>query len=211
MAESLDVIEIVLDNQLIAYLIRDTLTPYCAVIALCISDQKKHDYMVERLENCPCETQWWLIACDANTQLSWVNQLTQRFTGQLMLAKACLTNTPNHAALDLSNSDMLEHNEMLHLGHLMLTIQYVKANSSKVSLLVCENIVFCLPSNAIEFSATCMGHVLKQSSIKWDKFSEIYCPTFRADQPLSTSKRTFWQLEALLSRNNLTETKKSDR
>ena len=205
MAESLGVIEIVYDNQLIAYLIRDTLTPYCAVIALGISDQKKHDYMVERLENCPCETQWWLIACDANTQLRWVNQLAQRFTGQLMLAKACLTNTPNYAALDLSNSDLLEHNEMLHLGHLMLTIQYVKANSSKVSLLVCENIVFCLPSNALEFSAACMGKVLKQSSIKWDKFSEIYCPTFTADQPLSTSKRTFWQLEALLSRNNLTD------
>lgn len=40
MAESLGVIEIVYDNQLIAYLIRDTLTPYCAVIALGISDQK---------------------------------------------------------------------------------------------------------------------------------------------------------------------------
>ena len=206
MAESLDVIEIVLDNQLIAYLIRDTLTPYCAVIALCISDQKKHDYMVERLENCPCETQWWLIACDANTQLSWVNQLAQRFTGQLMLAKACLINTPNHAALDLSNSDMLEHNEMLHLGHLMLTIQYVKMNSLKVSLLVCDNIVFCLQSNALEFSATCMSNVLTQSSVKWDKFSEIYCPTFTANQPLSTSKRDFWQLEALLSRNNLIDT-----
>ncbi|WP_100914810.1 hypothetical protein [Pseudoalteromonas spongiae] len=205
MAESLGVIEVVYDNQLIAYLIRDTLTPYCAVIALCISDQKKYDYMVERLESCPCETQWWLIACDANTQLRWVNQLAQRFTGQLMLAKACLTNTPNYAALDLSNSDMLEHNEMLHLGHLMLTIQYVKANSSKVSLLVCDNMVFCLPSNALEFSATCMGKVFKQSSIKCDKFSEIYCPIFTADQPLSTSKRTFWQLETLLSHNNLTD------
>ena len=206
MAESLSVIELVYENQLIAYLIRDTLTPYCAVIALCISDQKKHDYMVERLENCPCETQWLLIACDANTQLSWVNQLAQRFTGQLMLAKACLINTPNHAALDLSNGDMLEHNEMLHLGHLMLTIQYVKMNSLKVSLLVCDNIVFCLQSNALEFSATCMSNVLTQSSVKWDKFSEIYCPTFTANQPLSTSKRDFWQLEALLSRNNLIDT-----
>ncbi|MDE3273664.1 hypothetical protein [Pseudoalteromonas sp. G4] len=205
MAESLGVIEVVYESQLIAYLIRDTLTPYCAVIALCISDQKKHDYMVERLENCPCETQWWLIACDANTQLRWVNQLAQRFTGQLMLAKACLTNTPNHDAFDINNGDMLEHNEMLHLGHLMLTIKYVKSNSSKISLLVCENTVFCLPSDALEFSSSSMGNVLKQSSIKWDKFSEIYCPAFRADQPLSTSKRTFWQLEALLSRNNLTD------
>ncbi|WP_105172086.1 hypothetical protein [Pseudoalteromonas sp. T1lg24] len=211
MAESLGVIEIIYENQLIAYLIRDMLTPYCAVIALGISDQKKHDYMVERLENCPCETQWWLIACDANTQLRWVNLLAQRFTGQLMLAKACLTNTPNYAALDLSNGDMLEHNEMLHLGHLMLTIQYVKANSSKVSLLVCESIVFCLPSNALEFSSIHMGKVLKQSSIKWDKFSEIYCPTFRVNQPFSTSNRTFWQVETLLSQNNLTDTKKSDR
>ncbi|MCF6457497.1 hypothetical protein [Pseudoalteromonas sp. MMG024] len=206
MAESLDVIEIVLDNQLIAYLIRDTLTPYCAVIALCISDQKKHDYMVERLENCPCETQWWLIACDANTQLRWVNQLVQRFTGQLMLAKASLTNTPNYAPLDIKNGDMLEHNEMLHLGHLMLTIQYVKANSSKVSLLVCDNMVFCLPSNVLEFSSIHMGNVLKKSSIKWDKFSEIYCPVFTADLPLSSSKRTFWQLETLQSRNSLTDT-----
>lgn len=205
MAESLGVIEIVYDNQLIAYLIRDTLTPYCAVIALCISDQKKHDYMIERLENCPCETQWWLIACAANAQLHWVNQLAQRFTGQLMLAKACLINTPNDAPLDINNGDMLEHNEMLHLGHLMLAIQYIKTNSSKVSLLVCENMVFCLPSNTLAFSATCMGNVLKQSSIKWDKFCEIYCPTFRANQPFSTSKRTFWQLEALLSRNNLTD------
>lgn len=209
MAESLDVIEIVYENQLIAYLIRDTLTPYCAVIALCISDQKKHDYMVERLESCPCETQWWLIACDANTQLSWVNQLAQRFTGQLMLAKACLTNAPNHDALDLSNGDMLEHNEMLHLGHLILIIQYVKANSLKVSLLVCDNMVFFLPSNALYFSATCMGNVLKQSSIKWDKFSEIYCPVFTADLPFSSSKRTFWQLETLLSRNNFTDTLKN--
>lgn len=205
MAESLGVIEVVYESQLIAYLIRDTLTPYCAVIAIGISNQQSHDYMVERLENCPCETQWWLIACDANAQLRWMNQLAQRFTGQLMLAKACLTNTPSHDALDISNGDMLEHNEMLHLGHLMLTIQYVKANSSKVSLLVCDNMVFCLPSNALEFSASRMGNVLKQSSIKWDKFSEIYCPTFIADQPFSTSKRTFWQLETLLSRNNLTD------
>ncbi len=209
MAESLGVIEVVYENQLIAYLIRDTLTPYCAVIALCIFDRKKHDYMVERLENCPCETQWWLIACDANTQLRWVNQLAQRFTGQLMLAQACLTNTPNYAPLDINIGDMLEHNEMLHLGHLMLTIQYVKVNSLKVSLLVCDNMVFCLPTNTLAFSSTCMSNVLKQSSIKWDKFSEIYCPTFRANQPLSTSKRAFWQLETLLSRNNLTDTLKN--
>jgi hypothetical protein len=140
-----------------------------------------------------------------------VNQLAQRFTGQLMLAKACLINTPNHAPLDINNGDMLEHNEMLHLGHLMLTILYIKANSSKVSLLVCDNMVFCLPFNALEFSSTCMSKALKTSSIKWDKFSEIYCPTFTADQLLSTSKRTFWQLETLLSRNNLTDTKKLDR
>ncbi|MCF2828632.1 hypothetical protein L3V43_23085 [Pseudoalteromonas sp. L23] len=209
MAESLGVIEIVYDNQLIAYLIRDTLTPYCAVIALGISDQKKHDYMVERLENCPCEIQWWLIARDVSLQLSWVNKLVLRFTGQLMLAKACLINTPNNAALDLSNSDTLEHNEILHLGHLMLTIQYIKANSLKVSLLVCDNMVFCLPSNALQLSSTCMGNVLKQSNIKWDKFSEIYSPSFTVSRPLSTSKLTFWQLEARLSRNNLTDTLKN--
>lgn len=205
MAETLDVIEIVYENQLIAYLIRDTLTPYCAVIALSITNQRMLDFMVERLENSPCETQWWLIACDANAQLSWVNQLALRFAGQVMLSKVCLTNAPNDAGLDLRNVDSLEHNEILHLGHLMLSIQYIKVNSLRVTLLVCDNIVFCLPYDALPFSSTCMANVLKQSSIKWDKFSEIYSPAISANQPLSASKLTFWQLEARLYRKNSTD------
>jgi hypothetical protein len=205
MAESLDVIEIDYDNQLIAYLIRDTLTPYCAVIALGITNQRMLDFMVERLENCPCETQWWLIACDVNTQLRWVNQLALRFAGQVVLSKTCLTNVPNDAVLDLSNLDSVEHNEILHLGHLMLTIQYINANSLRVTLLVCDNTVFCLPCDVLSFSSTCLRDALNKSSIKWDKFSDIYSPAISAGQPLSASKLTFWQLEARLNRKNSTD------
>ena len=188
MAESLGVIEITFDNQLIAYLIRDTLTPYCAVIAVGITNQQIYDYMVERLENCPCETQWWLIASNINTQLSWVEQLALRFTGQVMISKACITNEPQDVAFELSTVDTFEHNEILHLGHLVLTIQYAKERNLRVTLLVCDNTVFCLPFDAIALSPTCMGNVLKQSSVKWDKFSVIYSPATSASQSLWTSK-----------------------
>lgn len=188
MAESLGVLEITFDNQLIAYLIRDTLTPYCAVIAVGITNQQIYDYMVDRLENCPCETQWWLIACNTQAQLSWVDHLALRFTGQVMISKACVTNAPHDVALELSKVDTLEHNEILHLGHLMLTIQYGKERNLRVTLLVCDNTVFCLPFDAIALSPTGMGNVLKQSSVKWDKFSVIYSPSISAAQSLWTSK-----------------------
>ena len=201
MAERLKVQDICNDKQLIAYVIRDTVTPFCAVIALNITDLKSQQCVITQLEHCPCEVQWWLIAHKAKAQLSFVHSLCERFSGQVMLTKA------NQLDQDidshhLTNTEQLEHNEMLNLGHVLLTIKQINCEQEKVSLLTCDNTVFYLASKQSSLLFSVIASVMNNSGIKLDNFSSIYLPNFISVQGKQVSHITGWQLNECLTRHH---------
>ena len=201
MADPLQVLDICYDKQLVAYLIKDTLTPFCAVIALDITDLKTQQCVITQLAHCPCEVQWWLIGHNAKAQLSFVHTLCERFSGQVMLTKVNRLEREIDS-LKLKNTEQLEHNEMLNLGHVLLTIKQINSEHEKVSLLTCDNTVFYLANKQSRLSLSVIANVIDKSGIKLDKFSSIFLPNFIKVQRKQMSHVTGWQLNECLTRHN---------